>query len=371
MTQERQRIEHWTRLPIRCACPSLHRGRRSGVTVLEVLFAIGIATVGLLGVLLIVPLAGMRVTRGTMADNGDRLGRNAIRSFDVFQMRRPLSWAQLTNSAMGTYAAYTGGEGFCLDPLCLANNAGTAGSQYFPAVPDPPYSGATPPTGEAWMKRITLRSVPGGALTSVMSVRQAEQVFMGDDDLVFSLPANDRTAPPEQKFSEPGNTKTKRQSQGAFSWMATLTPKMGATSDLYVLSVVVFHRRVPELSEERVSEVKTFDSSGINGGEVVLQTISGGSDEDLKMKEGEWLMLFGRDTNPDPDVDYFRWYQIQTADAGPRDVGSSTYERDLTLFGQDWPSADVPNPKVVWIPGTIAVYEKTIRLETSSMWTAW
>ena len=65
---------------------------RRGVTLLEVLFSIGIVAVGLLGVLIIVPLAGTRSAQGTIADGGDRMGRNAIRLFDVQHMRQPNMW---------------------------------------------------------------------------------------------------------------------------------------------------------------------------------------------------------------------------------------------------------------------------------------
>ena len=69
------------------------------------IFSLGIVTVGLLGVMIIVPLAGLRTAQGTIADGADRLGRNAIRAFDVYQMRRPDSWAQL-DPGSGNYYPY-------------------------------------------------------------------------------------------------------------------------------------------------------------------------------------------------------------------------------------------------------------------------
>ena len=92
-------------------------------------------------------------------------------------------------------------------------------------------------------------------------------------------------------------------------------------------------------------------------------------EDDLKMKEGEWLMLAGMNAS---GQQHFRWYHIQTADAGPildTSVTPSVWKRELTLFGQDWPVTNLTVHKAVWIPGVVAVYEKTIRLETSSLWT--
>ena len=72
---------------------------RHGATVLEVIFAIGIVAVGLLGALTIIPVAGYRVTQGTIADNADRMGRNAIRQFDVGQMRRQETWTRFLTTS--------------------------------------------------------------------------------------------------------------------------------------------------------------------------------------------------------------------------------------------------------------------------------
>jgi len=88
------------------------------------------------------------------------------------------------------------------------------------------------------------------------------------------------------------------------------------------------------------------------------------------------LMLAGTDDDGTPYRYYFQWYRIQTADAGPREESSGVWQRDLTLFGADWPGQDWETPpppidvcKAVWMPGVVAVYEKTIRLENSSLWT--
>jgi len=373
---------------------------RGGVTVLEVLFSIGIVTVGLLGVMIIVPLAGLRTSQGTIADGADRLGRNAVRAFDVYQMRRPDSWAQLNTAsapASPTFATYphpwvypfNPGESFCIDPLYVAAHAGSSGTfdimrfPYYPTTPAPPPT-AIPPT----MRRVTLRSGPGATITPpptppppiivpAMSVEQASQIFLGNDDLVFSLP-NDRTLPPQQKFSfddsaAPVTTeRLKRQWEAKFSWLATLVPKPGFSSDTYLLSIVVFHRRETLLDAERILDIDptNFHSNGYNGGDVVLHAgptwYPRDPEADLKMKEGEWLMLAGANA---AGASHFRWYRIQNADAGPVDVGGGSYERNLTLFGQDWPVTLLNIHKAVWIPGVVAVYEKTIRLETSSLWT--
>lgn len=345
---------------------ALHRVPvRRGVTVLEVMFSIGIVAVGLLGVLIIVPLAGLRSTQGVIADGADRMGRNAIRAFDVCQMRRQDNWAQLNSST--TYAAFIGGEPFAIDPLYMAVNSSTTGIERFPYL-----GSGTPPSGVPYMKRISLCAYPGATLPSpapgmtgsrIMTASQAEAIFLGDDDLVFSLP-QDRTLPAVQKFDSAG---LKRQWEGKFSWLATLVPKPGLPDRyLYLLSIVVFHRRDPSADGERTvpaAPVPSTTTLGFNGGDVLLTS---SVEDDLKMKEGEWLMLTGIDST---GRKHFRWYHIQSGDAGD---SAGTGERNLTLFGQDWAFGDMTGSngtRAVWIPGVVAVYEKTIRLETSSLWT--
>ncbi len=335
---------------------TVHRG----VTLIEVLFSIGIVAVGLLGVLILVPLAGLRTTQGAMADGADRLGRNAIRAFDICQMRNQESWAWY-DVASNTCQAFSGADAICIDPLYVATYT-AVGTNLFPY---------NPPSGATQMDRITLRSYvsaampsppPGAVGSRVMSLLQAGGIFMGEDDLVFNLPA-DRTLPAEQKFD---SSRVKRQWEGKFSWLATLVRKQtiqgaGSNSDLYLLSIVVSHRRDPLIDAERTVEVAPVPSTisiGYNGGDVLLSSTA---EDNLKMKEGEWLILAGIDASGRKS---FQWYRIQTADAGPVPNSAGTgYERDLTLFGQDWPFSQMTGKTwAVWIPGVIAVYEKTIRV---------
>jgi hypothetical protein len=347
---------------------------RAGVSLLEVLFSMGIITVGLLGVMIIVPLAGSRSAQGVIADGGDRLGRNAIRAFDVHQMRRPDSWAQY-NSSSNTYQVFSGAAAFCIDPLYMTTNSGDTGIFRFP------YLGTgTPAAGIPWMTRISLRKRPGATLPSppydplhptvsrVMSIEQASQIFFGEDDLVFTVPV-DRTLPPQQKFD---SSSWKRQWEGKFSWLATLVRKQGSVEeDLYVLSVVIFHRRDATIDAERMVNAAPVPATtvlGFNGGDVQLTSTV---EDDLKMREGEWLMLAGKTSS---GAQRFRWYRIQTGDSGPVANSANTgYERELTLFGQDWPFGEITASgnvtRAIWAPGVVAVYEKTIRLETSSLWT--
>jgi prepilin-type N-terminal cleavage/methylation domain-containing protein len=401
---------------------------RRGVTLVEVMFAIGIVSVGLLGVLLVVPLAGNRAARGFVADGADRVGRNAIREFEIRSMAQPNTWTRLkteTGTGSQQYVAFpsivTGtapghttisSRSFCIDPLFIAThfeNADYANTST--PVPEAveffPYYEMTDVARETRMQRISLQTQPVGA--TGMSLAQAISVFMSGDDLVFNL-SPDPTEPPIQNW---GENDTQRQSEGRFTWMATLTPiqdtlidgsnSLAQNTDLYLLSIVVFHRRdmtmtmqvdTPSIEgpdNERLVEVASFDGAGYGGGEVVLRTYERTTPsnttaqhypEDLTLRNGDWLMLSAKvGVPPGPPlthpVHFFRWYRVQSADA-IEELPSGEYIRSVSLQGTDWDRiiltmAQFPGANMVTqatlMNNVVAVYEKTIRLETSSLWT--
>jgi len=403
--------------------------------VLEVIFSIGIVTVGLLGTLIIIPVAGNRVTQGTIADNADRAGRNAIRQFDVMQMGRKEMWTRFKRTGnpppplhqyvpFGPTVAY---PAFCIDPLFIATHVNNVSSNVPPIVSPKteffPYF--VPANTEARMRRISLRKFPGAShnLNAPPAVRfqmgmpleQAYQCFMTQDDLVFDLP-DDRTLVPEQKFD---SNNAKRQFDGKYTWMVTLSPKgvfydltkvtpnTFARTDLYTLSFVVFHRRDMSMAmhygnpttegpdPERLVYADFRDASnnltpgaGIGGGNVSLETIAWPSalpprphvEQDLEVRQGNWLMLSAKfrpngNANLAP-VSVFRWYRVLSADEVSGDV-SNGFTRTVTLLGPDWTDViggqlranALPVAQATLLNGVVAVYEKTIRLENSGMWT--
>lgn len=403
--------------------PSL--GRRRGVTLLEVLFSIGIVAVGLLGVLVIIPLAGSRSTQGMIADGADRMGRNAVRMFDVQHMRDPTAWAYLVPTtklyhaygkadpaapALPTYLWKPGpadlprARSFCIDPLFISNQLASSGSNPIPVETrlfpyyNEGFSASSPPAGvDARLDRISLYAVPGG--TAGMSLEQAISIFMGSDDLVFSL-GTDRTAAPQQKFD---STSGKRQFEGKFSWMATLTPvftaletdppsaiKRDVAPERYVLSIVVLHRRdlaltsgggsASEPDNERLVRVSSFASEGYGGGDVELATHVGRPECDLTCRVGQWVMLSAMvNIAPSTPTPVFRWYRVMAVDEIQQASPTGPYTRNVTLQGFDWDnilrlqmlaSPQATMTQATLLNGVVAVYEKTIELETSSMWSA-
>ena len=405
---------------------------RRGVSLLEVLFSIGVISIGLLGVIALYPLALGQIGTGIVADRSAREGQNAVELFSARGMGRPdqLLWFMSTATPAVVDTSTSGAtllpdglnSGLLIDPMFVAVNRQTNGGGYdarlFPyytrqAIPNPLPSGSPYATSfDPRLRRVTLRS--SVAATTIMNAAQAELLFRSDDDLSFDLPS-DRNEPPSQIF---GANNARRQYEGTISWMATLVPQLDITDpsepfvdsnsngkwdsgetytdtdgngqfdsgtapgELYQLSIVVFDRRDSNMTmdaqNERVVNVASFHNAGLDGGDV---TLGASSSVELELKPGQWLMLMTTPhakTSGAPGVSLFRWYRVIDTEDEPRLVTGSVYpwERDVVLQGPDWPVtylAALTGPsqrptRVALVSNVVAVFERTIRLENSGLW---
>jgi hypothetical protein len=409
-----------------------------GVTVLEVLISIGVAAVGLLGVILLIPLADHQMNRGFVLERANQVGANAFREFEVRGMHNPHNW-KLYFPATGNYTSlpqptYTNVQqppdgpvsftriemvgspaapvayrrAFAIDPRMVANYFGLTAAEQT-AVRRFPYNNSNT---IRWMPRLTLNSPATLALNppgnGSMTLTHADAVFIADDDLVFQRSNDDRTLPPLQLDNEgaswqfsaaaaggPAPTQLTRQAQERMSWMATLVPQepsgvVSRLSDLYVLSIVVYHQRdgallIDEENERTLRIPLTgsyngFKAGGVGGGEVALfvddTTYPGLSREEaLSVRAGDWVLLTpSLPFTVAPLVgDQWRWYRVLAADSEVIDSDSGMdpnappdhWIRYVTLDGLDWTPRET---QVIAVKNVVAVFEKTIRLETSSLW---
>lgn len=376
---------------------------RSGVSILEVMFAILIATIGLLGAIAIFPVASSLARKGKVADMSSVAGISAVHDFDTRGMRNPNDWLYY-DTGSNAYAAVplsegipAAGEAFFIDPGFVAATPASAARSYFPYY-DLSAATSVDPASDRRMNRITLRAFPGTANTTAMSGLQAETVFAVADDLSYIRP-EDRSKAAEQAYvrDKNGVQELRRETEGMLTWAATLAPKVdyvGGTvfpTDMYVLSVLVFDQRSTGLgvdtaatldngqnavNAERLVDVVEFGDAGIGGGEVLLQARPGRNAGDLELSEGDWLMLSGYKeeppvppaTEPNRIGPLFLWYQVTGLD-GEVDTTVTPNQRYVTLRGPDWPAVKMAGTQCTQatiIGGVTAVYEKTIRLDTSS-----
>lgn len=386
--------------------------RRRGISLMEVIFALGIIVAGLVGVAVLIPVAGKLANDGTTADRAAREALNAIREMELRGMSRPINWVQLadgldnnSNGNVDEPAEISTGStsvpaltGFCLDPRFVAANQATilsgttapADARYFPYV----NLGAEP--FPVPLRRITVwdQSKPLAVPPAFMSQLMADDLFVAQDDLVTSIPGVDdnqpTTNPPQQVYNfspAPSSLVEKRQTEGRISWMATIVPSHDGDyqQDVYTLSIVIFLNRDAAMlmdgNSERVAWIEHeqtgatgFSGGGVTGGDVVLRTRAGRPASDLDVKRGQWVML-ARRSGTDPQIaptiftgPIMRWYKLMEVDPGVDTAGSQS-SRSVTLYGPDW-VPDVNYRTYVYIvPDIIAVYEKQIRLENTSLWT--
>lgn len=371
--------------------------RRAGVSLLEVLFSIGVVLVGLAGIAALLPVAGMQANKGALADSAARLGADAIREFHVRSMGNPKAWRWFDPS-VSQFREVTvpdeliAGYSFCLDPRFVAQgdvSFDPVRRNGFPYLDD-----LYPPGTTVSMPRITLSPRPSVLAGFVMSTLHANQVFTSDDNLVFDLP-KDRSLGPVQNFSRaPGalpeeqRAPLRRSTTGSLSWLATIVPKldqMGNLTSEYILSIVVFSRRIidpaltnEDLAKERVVVVSDFYSGepAVGGGDLQLATRRNNA-ADLELRSGDWVMLSGMKPRPGlpTPIQVHRWFRVVNAGEEPILGSPGVWVRDVTLVGPDWDEQQLiqitPQAKtqVTIARGAVAVFEKTIRLETSSLWT--
>ncbi len=368
------------------------RPTRTGISLLEVVFSIGVVLIGLVGIAALLPLAGVQARKGLIADRAAQLGKCAVHDFYVRGMTQPRDW-RWYHPTQHRFVPFSPapGQSFCIDPLLIGVGAASdfAVRNKFPL--NVMYDTVSGSNSMLWMPRCTLAPSLAAGPNTWMSILQAKQIFVSQDDLAFTLP-KDRTLGPVQNF---GTTNDKRQIQAHYSWLATVVPKLnreGMPTNEYTLSIVVFHKRVLDQNlvredavGERVVSVAAFynGAPAMGGGDMLLAARPGRPADDLELRQGQWVMLSGEkatNTTPPRLVQIHRWYRVVATDEAPVQQtlnGNNVWVREVTLVGPDWDYTHTryslpyrPVGTQVTIPrGVVAVYERTIRLETSSLWT--
>lgn len=397
--------------------PLKHFSRR-GITLMEIMISMGIVLVGILGIMALMPLAARNLGEGIQADAASTFGRGVLHQMTSREIGNS-DWIVGNFDGSGNPmlfrlepdATIRSTSSFCFDPLYIAAHAAYVGETNLPRVQNTtvgmPYFGigGEPAHSHPRMLRATLPLLPtveGNRLPMISAL--ARQMCQGQDDLVFErLP--DVNLPPQQTFSRLDDQSTDtwefaarvRQSEGRFSWMATIVPEInsgGVVADEFRrLSIVVFHDRIidPALDPTDVNAEQqellfdvAFLGGGIAGGDVRLVTRPGRPANDLtEIRQGDWIMLGATVFTPSLPQQ-FRWYRV--IDAAATSVptqdynGNDVFTRDVTLVGPDWMRAEWVNydmnaspvdnynngrtrTQATWVRGVVSVLEKNITVD--------
>ena len=323
---------------------------------MEVLIAMFVLSIGLLGVAALIPMGRFGIVETGKADRSGACGHAALSEIKVRQMLDPYPWRNApavgqwvwANGNDAAAAALAGGS-FAIDPLGVAKG--------LPAN----LGGGTVP-----LPRITLRPVPTGSPLT-LTLAEADRIFTWHDDLEFSLP-KDIKPPPRGESARPrANLEGGGLPgfAGSYSWLVTVMPAAAETGlavadrTLFSVSVVVCYRRDYSLSDsgqpngEHTASVKIL-GQGYGGGSVELIGATP-VDPPLRLRENEWIMLCGQVSGRT----VCKWYRVVSAD-------SQSPTHYVSLVGPDWDTSVAAT--AVAIDHVVGVYTTTVELDRNLLW---
>lgn len=344
---------------------TLKHGRRAGVSLLEVMFSLGVATIGLLGVASLVSVAGVRIGNAAKMDAASAYANEALGVFGVRDFARDdyilADGSRLPKVAISGIPIARQARRpipLCIDPLGVAGPMTANGASQlvggFPAIGDPAFS----------IPRVMRASLAARGANQAEQIRNrrlvAESLFVSRNDLIFERP-KDRTIPAKLLRSEQGIP----QYDGRFSWFATMSPA-SLVSNLYTLSIVVVHGRALDASQENDVgfPVRFLGGSGTQVGGVVLRGVG-----DTKIADDSWLMLRHGGSMR------VGWYLVVSGGdvLTAEDVAGSSLlllgdegGRMVELRGADWPipvDAAQVNTQAAFVKGVIQVVERTVMMK--------
>lgn len=299
---------------------------RAGITLMEVLIAVGILAVGLSSVVALLPAGHSLAQRSFTTDQASIIAANAV--------------ADLVT------------QGF-LRPECLTATVPPLG---FDPLAMNPWETNTGPLALS----LTQLKTPGVFATSADGVRPAllgTYLVRGRDDVVFNVPEN-----PNQDVTNRFSADGIREYQGKFSWAALLTrPAISAISpvpdflpgDDAVLSIIVFHQRDPSQAMVPLGKyqpgvgVLTLPSPG-------MPLIGGRQNRDVLRTGG--VVLLEELTGPSPNYSVRRLAMASmTTDPFGKELGAF-----VELDGGDPPGT---NFTAYLIPDAVAVLERQVVIE--------
>ena len=266
--------------------PLRFRSSRSGVTIAEVLFAMGIALTGLVGIAAMIPLAGRQadysyaLTRATSIAEGNLSG---IVATEAYRRENFIRYESLT----GTWTPVPANNqlpppaapvlpiewySYCVDPIywgsqpTTAPNLAPAGAyqrEFFPHYAQnynplsSPFAPSDPWTAQPRMFRVTYPG-PGAGVNARMPKVLARQLFAASDDIAFSMNEEDESIRAFRSYylDNTNGVPLKSTSHNEFEYLMTCSVVPALPSDevppAYNVALVVFANRNLDLNENPV-----------------------------------------------------------------------------------------------------------------------
>lgn len=356
--------------------------KRVGITLVEVIFAIGVVLIGLLGLASILPLAGSQAQDSLDFDRASVLSDSASKEIKARRLlREPIAVAsrpilrldgQPLRNSSGVIAP------FCFDPVFSVSPPNFQNSTAYRPSLFPFYSndhnpminparavgsGFAQTNGQPRMFRVGLN---GFGRNIERQLELARFITQSNDDL-FQIQPTDRSLPAVVNGLRATNDANSlsfgaRIATGLYTWIATVDPD--ESSRFAALSVVVMRsREVPDAfpdvfagdnsdfdeSTNAVSErlAMVVEASGFQGGAGGQVTLYSSSSTVNRIVPNDWIMLSrSLDGTQDPEQQVHRWYRVFNID---QEAELIVNPADTSLFGNSIPvDALTPDGTEVW-----------------------
>lgn len=321
---------------------------RHGITLLEVLIAMGILTVGLASVAALIPAGRSQAIKAAIYDRGSTLASNAAADLITRGFLRTEELTPAPSLANTRILIY--------DPL-LAGTWGPTGA--FVGLRDDAATSASS------LKELSVN--PRGVGTTGIPSAVADILFRSEDDPIYAVPDNDPDAPPLPGWTNDGSGNGRRGFDGTYSYLATLetgevNPPYWLSGRQALLTVVIFHRRDP--STVPFGLAAAADGSGMwidpDPTGTPVQLPDGDTIRDV-VKPGSMVLWTNHPTTPS----LFRWYRALL-------VMDQTTAADGVRMGISFEGSDPPgmsaDERLYILPGSIAGVQRPVALEGSSEW---
>lgn len=358
--------------------PVFGRSTRRGMTLVEIMTAILVLSIGLVGVLSAIPFGGLRLSQMREADNSSALGRNAVRMMKANDWANPNNW-WYDASFVNEYSVRANGNlnlkyPFFVDPISKDREA----PEFFPM---------TPADGFASFFTRVAPTAPHSTLNQMTPIgaQQIESAFYLQDDLSYGYSNSE-----DETYYRPrvettgalvGDDSGTAPFSGRYTWLATVAPKISSgnifdcsTGDVVAADydVVVFENRVP--GDEKAFAAR-LEGSGYQGGTFTLDLL-GGRDVNNgalglldrrrvveQLETTRYVLLTGNEDMP-TNGDYrafARWYRIANYGVTGTDADGSPTTLRLTLVGPNAPTRWASQTITATIfPGAIGVYSGSV-----------
>lgn len=390
--------------------------RSRGVTLVEVIFSMGVVLIGLLGVMSILPLAGNRAKDAVGLSVASALADNVM---EEMLAQRWLSSGRLAMfDDKGDLMPFDGSRPFCIDPAFASiggrqNPSNFYDTRFFPFYKenhdptlDPSAAYFVDALGQTPLRMLRVgvlqRSSSLGTPLTLLTRDQALRVADSPDDLLIERPKARTDNPfmlgvrataldlnsPNLDLPYGG-----RFGSGDFSWIATVSPN--SSPEYVTVSVAVIRNRqrgfsVPtslaanpeqNATDERLATISY--TSGFRGGAGGSIELNGAKNTVSRLRVGDWLML---ERAGGTAIVINRWYrvaaverEVQTMDVPRNQIGINSqslnlrtiWRRRVYLDGPDFTFNNLMNPSnqtqttstlAVLVDGVVSVTEHVVRL---------